>query len=223
MEQGSKLTLPVAIIVAGALIAGAVYFSNRDNGGTATADPTATVEQPTLDLDFSDDYVLGDSDALIKLVEYSDLNCHFCQQFHPTVKRIMSEYGSDGRVAWVYRHAAILGPDSTKKAQAAECAGELGGNEKFWQYVDSSFESTDSTPENVAAEIGLDADQFSTCLASGKFSEKVQEQTQGALSAGLQGTPFTLLVNNKGETIPIAGAFPYEEVKTRVDAALENI
>jgi protein-disulfide isomerase len=222
MEQGSKLTLPVAIIVAGALIAGTVYFSNRDNGGTATADPTATVEQPTLDLDFSDDYILGDSDALLKIVEYSDLNCKFCQQFHPTMKRIMSEYGGDGRVAWVYRHAAILGPDSNKKAQAAECAGEQGGNEKFWQYIDSSFESTDSTPENVAAEIGLDQEQFNACLTSEKFAGKVQEQTQGSLSAGMQGTPYTLIVDSEGETTPIAGAFPYEEVKARVDAALAN-
>ena len=51
-----------------------------------------------------EDHILGNPDAPVKLIEFSDFECPFCKRFHPTMKRLMDEYGEDGRVAWVYRH-----------------------------------------------------------------------------------------------------------------------
>ncbi|MBT4516971.1 MAG: thioredoxin domain-containing protein [Candidatus Komeilibacteria bacterium] len=83
------------------------------------------------------DWLRGDKDAKITIVEFSDIDCPFCKRFHTTMKQIITDY--DGQVNWVYRHFPLtnLHPDATKKAEAAECAGDVGGSDKFWQFVDA--------------------------------------------------------------------------------------
>lgn len=90
-----------------------------------------------------DDHILGDINAEIIIVEYSDLDCPFCKVFHNTMHQVVEK--SEGKVAWVYRHYPIpqLHPNAPKKAEETECAWELGGNEAFWKYTDKVF----STPQ----------------------------------------------------------------------------
>src|SRR6185436_7093141 len=78
------------------------------------------------------DHILGNPNAEVIMVEYSDLECPFCKEFHSTLRRVMNEYGKDGKVAWVYRHFPIdsLHPKARKEAEATECAAELGGESK---------------------------------------------------------------------------------------------
>lgn len=87
------------------------------------------------------DWVRGNPDADVVLIEFSDIDCPYCGRHHDTMRQLMNEYGDD--VAWVYRHFPLeqLHPDAFHKAEAAECAGELGGNEIFWQYLDELFAS----------------------------------------------------------------------------------
>src|SRR5574343_1436136 len=105
-------------------------------------------------------------------VEYSDTECPFCKQFHSTLRQMMDEYGKDGKVAWVYRHFPIDGlhPKARKEAEATECANELGGPSKFWEYTNMIYERTPGNdgldPANLpkfAKEIGLDEKAFTEC------------------------------------------------------------
>lgn len=81
------------------------------------------------------DHLNGDINAPIKIVEYSDIDCPFCKRFHATLEQVKALYGD--KVVWVYRHFPItqLHPDSFNKSHASECVAELGGNDKFWQYL----------------------------------------------------------------------------------------
>lgn len=90
----------------------------------------------------TDDHILGDINARIIIVEYSDLDCPFCKVFHATMHRVVKESGGD--LAWVYRHYPIpqLHPNAFAKAEETECAWELGGNEAFWKYTNRVFEVT---------------------------------------------------------------------------------
>lgn len=85
------------------------------------------------------DHIRGSSDAPITIIEYSDFQCPFCIRFHPTMLQVMAEY--EGRVRWVYRHLPLtaIHPEAEPAALAAECAGELGGNDAFWQFADGLF------------------------------------------------------------------------------------
>ncbi len=120
-----------------------------------------------------EDHIRGNPNAPVKLVEFSDFECPFCKRFHPIMKRLMEEYGKEGKVAWVYRHFPIdsLHSKARKEAQAAECANELGGNEAFWTFTDKLFAVTPSNNRldlgllpRVAEEIGLDRAAFEACL-----------------------------------------------------------
>jgi len=227
--QGNKTLLPISIIIAGVLIAGALYFGGNKNAPVAQG--PEEVKEPVLTEVTAKDHILGNPDASIKLVEYSDTECPFCKRFHATMQRIISEYGESGKVAWVYRHFPIdeLHSKARKEAEATECAAELGGNNKFWSYLDRLMEVTPGNNgldpaelPRIAEYVGLDKNKFNECLSSGKHSQKVEEQVQSAVTAGARGTPYTILVDAKGKLSIINGAQPYENVKAAIEQALGN-
>ncbi len=182
-----------------------------------------------------EDHIRGSLDAPVQLIEFSDFECPFCKRFHRTMKRLMDEYGKDGKVAWVYRHFPIdeLHSKARKEAQAAECANELGGNEAFWAYADRLYEVTPSNdrldlwllPE-FAEEIGLDRAAFEACLEGdsrgGKYAAHIEADVQDAIASGGNGTPFSLVIAPNGTTFPITGAQPYAAVKAIIDLALKE-
>lgn len=100
------------------------------SGDNLTNDTTVKLAPVT-----AEDHVNGDINAPIKIVEYSDIDCPFCKRFHSTLEQVKALYGD--KVVWVYRHFPItqLHPDSFNKSHATECVAELGGNDKFWQYL----------------------------------------------------------------------------------------
>jgi protein-disulfide isomerase len=154
-----KLAVPFAIIIAGALIAGAFYFSNIKVASQVAKNNTKEVTQPTTTNDVrpisADDHLLGNPNADVIILEYSDTECPFCKMFHPTLKRIMDEYGKSGKVAWVYRHFPIdqLHSKARKEAEATECVYDQGGNEMFWKYIDRSFSITPGNNQLDPAEM----------------------------------------------------------------------
>ena len=227
-----KLSVPIAIVISGALIAGALYYSNLKQ-------PTKVVNNtpPTVNTNFSsmrpvsaDDHILGNPNASLVIVEYSDSECPFCKTFHTTLRRVISEYGKDGKVAWVYRHFPIdqLHSKARKEAEAMECANELGGNAKFWEYTNTLYDKTNSNNSldplelpKIAKTVGLNVSDFETCLSSGRYAEKVEADYQDAVKAGGRGTPNSIILSKDGVRTPIEGAMPYESLKTIIDELLK--
>lgn len=225
--QKQSSSIPVAIIVAGALIAFGIYWSGRD------ATPRAPLAQAPVRSSIPDirptDHLLGNPNATIVLVEYSDIECPYCKQFHSTLNMLMRDYAADSKLAWVFRHYPVH-RNSAKEAEATECAAELGGNDAFWRYLDKIFAATPSNDglalsqlPVLAREIGLDEAQFSACLSSGRHSSRVQSDRADAVRAGAQGTPYSVLFVG-GERIPITqGALPYADMKNVIEAILKNL
>jgi protein-disulfide isomerase len=135
----NNLAVPIAIVIAGALIAGAVYLGGRGDTTGITSPTEAQQEQAQLSASLNNmapitsaDHIRGNPNAPVKIVEYSDMECPFCKRFHPTMQQTVDEY--DGKVAWVYRHFPLdsIHSKARSEAIATECAGELGGNDMFW-------------------------------------------------------------------------------------------
>lgn len=245
-EKINKLIIPLAVVIAGVIIAGAVYFSPDKSAAPLTADNVAENQQPPQDniapqgdtdsLDqmatiSASDHIRGDKDALVKIVEYSDLECPFCKRFHGTMKQVIDEYSKNGKVAWVYRHFPLdqLHSKARNEAVATECANELGGNDKFWAYTDRLFEISPTNNgldpaelPKIAQYVGLNVGKFNTCLSSGKYDKHIQDDLDNATATGGNGTPWSIIVAKNGKKFPLSGAQPYEAVRQLIELALQE-
>jgi protein-disulfide isomerase len=169
------------------------------------------------------EYVRGSKNAEVTIVEYSDYECSFCKSFHPTMEQVMNEYGD--KVAWVIRHYPLpFHPKAQKTAEAAECVGELGGGEAFWEMSDLMFEKMPalelSQLGDLAASVGVDKNKFETCLNSDKYTDKVTADMNGGSAAGIQGTPGGVIIGKNGQREFIPGALPFEQVKQLIDKVM---
>lgn len=239
------LTVPVTIVVAGAIIAGAIIYSSGGNSGVPTpakkaANGEAVGQLPPQEdagsLDqmaeiSASDHIRGNPDAPVKIVEYSDTECPFCKRFHDTMNQVMDEYGESGQVAWVYRQFPLtqLHQKATKEAEAFECANEVGGPDKFWAYADRLFEITPSNDgldlaelPKIAQYVGLNVSKFNTCLNSGKYIQHIEQDAQNAQATGGRGTPWSIVVAKNGKKYPLNGAQPYASVKALIEQALQE-
>jgi protein-disulfide isomerase len=229
-ENRQILNIPTAIIIAGAIIAGAVIYTMKP---TVSSNPNSvTKQQAQIKPVTNSDHILGNPNAPIKIVEYSDTECPFCKRFHDTLHKIMTDYGKSGKVAWVYRQFPIVGlhPKAPKESEATECVAELGGNDKFWQYLDKIYETMPASggldPAQLpilASEVGVDITAFNTCLNSGKMKARVDASIKEGQTAGARGTPYSVIIT-KDEKIPITqGALPYEEMKRIIDLTIKSL
>lgn len=225
----SQYILPITIVVAGALIAGAVFLAGKSGTPTPNTNPNGSLQ--AREYTAGTDHILGNPNAQVKVVEYLDLECPHCKLFNTTMHQIMASYGTSGKVAWVQRPfpLASIHSKAPKEAQAAECAAAQGGDTAYFAYTDKLFEVTPS--DNgldlaqlpvIAGEVGLNVATFNTCLSSNKFADKVQKSYEEAIALGAQGTPFTLIMVGK-EAVALNGAQPYDSMHAAIDAVLGDL
>lgn len=231
----SPWIVPFSIIIAGALIGAGIYLSNKNPGPSRLAENatgSGSVEEISVNPVVASDHILGNPNAAVVIIEFSDTECPFCKSFHQTMQRIMAEYGKDGNVAWVYRHFPIDGLHKLARAEAhaTECAAELGGNDAFWEYTDLIYartQSNDSLPpselDRIALEIGLSQNDFTDCMQSNRYNDVINRDIADAQASGGRGTPHSILITKTGEKIAIKGAQPYDVMKSIVEAALEEV
>lgn len=241
----SNFITPIAIVIAGILIALSLYMRGPAPAGSSNKDLIKGALNNETKIEVADissvDHIRGDKNAKVVVIEYSDTECPFCKNYHTTMKKIYEELGGDKQVAWVYRHFPIsygtkpLHDKAAKESEATECAAELGGEDMFWKYIDQVYEITPSNNElepskllDIASSLGLDKTKFKTCLDSGKYAAKVKESYEASLKAGAKGTPYTV-IRYDGEFIPLLndngdglGALPYEIMKQIINQFLSQ-
>lgn len=226
----NQWAVPAAIVIAGALIAASLYFSRTDSPVDPNPQADAVnkaAEQAVVIKD--DDHVRGDRNADVTIIEYSDMECPYCKQFHATMRQIFAEYSD--RVAWVYRHFPIqnIHPKAVREAVASECVAELGNEDKFWSFLDKFYDVTPSNNETdlsilptMAKELGIKETDFNTCLDSGKYDARINAQFNEGLATGGTGTPWSLVVTKSGRILSINGAQDYAVVKQIIETALND-
>ncbi len=228
--QNQGLMIPIAIVIAGAIVGGAIFYVAKNSPAPASssnsAAQTITKNIPPVT---AADHILGSLTAPVKIVEYIDLECPFCKQFDGTMQQIMQAY--PGKVAWILRNFPLqqLHPNAPKLALAAECVTELGGNDAYWKFKDSIFTQSpintffDMTKLTSTAQgVGVSGKDFDTCVASGKYQQKITQEFNDAIAAGANGTPYSVLITKSGTQVPIPGSQPYDMVKQAIDTALKN-
>ena len=187
------------------------------------------------DFKFDDDPILGNKNAPVTIIEFSDYQCPFCRKFWTeTFNQIKKDYIDTGKVKFVYRDFPLssIHPAAEPAAEAANCVREKGGDEAYYKMHDKIFQEGNKLDggdpitgpvrgtvqfgatelKKWAKDIGYD---ISSCLDSGKFKSEVQKDLADATSAGGQGTPY-FIINGK----PLSGAQPFSAFKQIIDAEL---
>lgn len=214
------------------LISGGIVKVNSTTSPTTTSETQADTQpsQPSnpagkVNVGIGHFPIKGNKDAKVTIVEFADFRCPFCERFFKDAgTSLMKDYVDSGKVKYAFRNYAFLGQQSVWAAQASECANEQG---KFWEFHDWLYDN--QAPESdlgyyskdnlieYAGNVGVDTNQFASCLNSDKFAKQVQEDLSEGQKAGVSGTP-TLFVNG----IPIVGAQPYSAFKTVIDQELSK-
>jgi len=193
------------------------------------------INQPHIPTKIStdNDPIIGNPDAPITIIEFSDFQCPFCAKFHiQTLPTIMEEYIEKGTVKLVFRDFPIqnIHPNAVPASVAAECANEQG---KFKKMHDILFEKQNewSNLETIyaielfnqyAMKMQLDQEQFSSCLTTAKYVEEIQNDLNDGRTYGISGTPGFFIGNEQIGFVELKGAQPFESFKKVIDKQLES-
>jgi len=223
MKKSSNKLLPVSILVASVLVSGSLSFFGYEYAGKMTDDVfNAKVEegikafiakqqasQPedktgtVVEGDFTDDdAVLGDKNAPVTMIEFSDYQCPVCQRFHTEVfQELKAKYIDTGKMKFVYRDLPLtsIHPNAYPAALAAECVKDQGGDSMYYRMYDNIFKaalSEEMTAESLrksAGTSGANLSEFDSCVAADKFKDEIAKDTKDAADLGFRGTPGFLI------------------------------
>lgn len=178
---------------------GGVVFGMVKLAGRTPANQTALLANAVS----SSDWIQGNKESKIILVEYSDFQCPACKIFYSFLKDIERKYA--GKIEFVYRHFPLAQhANAMLAAQAAEAAGKQG---KFWEMHDMIFEGQDAWASQSNADagktftsyvqsLGLNIDQFNKDLNSAEIKKKIEQDYQSGIKSGVNATP-TFFLNGK--------------------------
>jgi len=174
-------------------------------------------ESPVFKISTKDQPSLGNANAAVTIVAFTDYQCPSCAAIHPALERLVKESGDKVRLVArdfpLSQHA-----EAFKAAEAAEAAREQG---KYWEYVQVLLQNQSSLSveklKSYATQLGLDRTRFDAALDSRKFAEMVQTDLDDGIKLGLKGTP-SFFINGRRVT-----AKSYEELKESINAALTKL
>ena len=191
--------------------------------------------QPKLPVKISadNDPIIGNPDAPITIIEFTDFQCPFCARFHTqTLPLILEEYIEQGKVKLVVRDFPIqsIHPNALPAAVASECANEQGKAKEmhdmlFYNQNEWSKQETVgalSLFSQYATEIQLEQETFDSCLTSGKHIDEIRKDLRDGQSYGVTGTPGFFIGNDQIGYVELKGAQPFESFKKVIDAQLNS-
>lgn len=250
---GAGILVSIAIVAGSTAITFAILKSNlfvsgeAPQGGTGTptagnqaAQPAANAPAPTpptktvATASIGTSPVLGNpKTAKVAIVEWTDLECPFCKQFHDqTFKSIVKDYVDTGKAIFVVRNYPLdfHGEAALKEANAALCVREAAGDKAYFSFVEDVYATTgtngkgmpDATLANLATKAG--GTSLASCMDNKKFQSVIDTDLKDGNAAGISGTPGFVIgkLGGKGTVDGelISGAMPYSEFKKAIDAAL---
>ena len=192
-----------------------------------TTQPTSPVK-----ISADNDPIIGNPDAEISIIEFSDFQCPFCARFHiQTLPSILEEYIDEGKVKLVFRDFPIqsIHPNAFPASVAAECANEQG---KFREMHDKLFDNQNQWNRQETAdailmfnqyadEMNLEQEKFELCLSNGKYIDEIKKDLEDGRDYGVSGTPGFFIGNDKIGYVELKGAQPFDSFKKVIDAQLD--
>jgi len=204
-KRRRRRLLSAAIAIFLACIAGMLAFLARENPS-----PLETHHPP---------WHYGAADARFTVVFYADLECPYCKDYAPQLRRWV-DMQKDVNLQWHHLPLSMHEPAAREEARWVECAGQISGHAAFWravQWVYANTRSDGSGVPDLAAFPGTSA-ALKSCAASEKIAHIVQTQADEALASGITATPSLRLVDNaSGQSMVLPGQVPGDVLLSAID------
>ena len=216
----------VVLIVLG--IVALNYFTNKSKASSLPAIVQITPKaRPETDRNN-----MGDPNAKVKIVEYSDFQCPYCKEFADnTLQSIIDAYVTTGKVYYTSRSMGNFvsqniggtGTESRDAAEASYCAADQG---KYWEFSEAAFANwqgeevgsfSPARLKAIAEMLGLDMNKFNSCVSANTYQKQVDQDFADGRAAGVTGTP-SFVINGK----LVTGALPFSQFQTEIEAALQS-
>ncbi len=230
--------IPVAIIIAGAMISGTIYWTAHQavmqQAALAPADSTAPADQPAppaniADVNVKDAAYIGKADAPVTMAYWFDYQCPYCKQEEESVfPQLEKDYVDTGKLKIVFKDFAFLGPDSDVASRAARAVWAVAPD-KFREWHKAMFDHQDQenagwgNQDDILALTGtiagIDVAKVKALMTdkATAFADAMQADANEGYSMGVGGTPSFLV----GKQMMV-GAQPYEKLKAAIDAELKS-
>ena len=225
-ETGNKYFLPIAVVVAGLLIAGAVVWNGSRSDESAGADTTPAADIKNVKMDGNP--FIGEADAPVVIADWSDYQCPFCKNFETqTLPQIMKDYINTGKVKIVFMDFAFLGPDSTAAGEYNRAVWKLYP-EKYGEWRTAMYNAQDAEnggfgdAESIdklnATIAGIDVASVKDDIRANKdaYQAMMDADKTEAQKIGINATPSFVI-----GTEVIQGAYPYPTFQAAIDALLK--
>lgn len=247
-RDGAVWTLAGTILIGSLIIAASILTTSPKGGnGVALAPGTG---QPTQDqaalqgqtgdkkavVTLDDDPVLGNaSKAKVAIVEFSDYECPFCQQFHKnSLKDVLKEFVDSGKAVYTFRDYPLPfhEPAASKAANLAQCVREAKGDQAFFAFNNAYYNATQANGKGLPAgkedeilkSLGVNAASVTQCATSEKFKDEIAKDMSDGSAAGVNGTPSFVIgkLDSKGNVVGelAVGAMPASQFKAIIDKYL---
>jgi protein-disulfide isomerase len=173
-------------------------------------------------------HATGNANAPVTVVEFTDLECPFCQRFeNVTLPTLKANYIDSGKIQFVGMDLPLsMHSDAQQAAEAAQCAGDQG---KFWELRVALFGHADAPTGEVvldsAKSLGLDLKQFQSCLDTNKYHDRVAAEVDTAAALDIHATPTFVIghiIDGKLTGIKLEGALDYSRFKSEIDKLLQD-
>jgi protein-disulfide isomerase len=178
------------------------------SAGVAPGNTPARVgEHPTPRVGLNDDPRMGNAEARIGIVEFTDYECPFCRSFYTQVfPKLKKQYVDTGIVQFISKDLPLtrIHPQALPAALAAICAGNQG---KFWEMDQALYTNQERLGiglySDLAGNLGLDEGKFSACLDDPAQGRKILRNVDEAQRLGINSTPSFLLGKIEGDTLQV--------------------
>ncbi|HEY4501325.1 MAG TPA: thioredoxin domain-containing protein [Candidatus Paceibacterota bacterium] len=225
-QTGNNYFLPIAVILAGLLIAGAVVWNNSRPAGTAGPEaPKVNIKDVKID----GDPFIGASNAPVTIAFWSDFQCPFCKKFEvETLPQLVTDYVDTGKVKLVFMDFAFLGSDSIDAGVYSRAIWNLYPD-KYYAWRTAMYEAQDEEGDQGFGDaksidklnvtiVGIDAAKVAADVKVNRSAYEVQMNSDKAEAqkAGVNATPSFVI-----GTQVIQGAYPYPTFQSAIDALLK--
>ena len=217
------LVVDIVIVFVAVLISIILLIQHRS---TARATVDIREDRYYRPVDPEVDLIFGNPEADLFIVEYGDLECPFCKEFHTYAKKIVqSDWGVSGKIAWVWRNGFHINNTSIEKAETLECVRLHAGEQArsiAWRFIEESLIGGVLEEEyplerytKLMEDLGVSPTRVKECRDSKEMLPSILQSIQDVRELAIEETPYLQFISGNGELL-------FESVGSLTPAQLEG-